>query len=124
MIQLFPITTIDSVKTSAVKHWPQQNTSILFVLDDTEFTDPAESFTLTIQLSFAPVGSPIWPPDQRGYEFSATIAGGAKSKDGSPWSARLGPFVKDGVARIPQEARFRAEPVTGTPRVGLSADLE
>jgi hypothetical protein len=121
IVQLFPLTLIDSVKTSAVKRWPQAEASIYFELDDALFTNPAHRLRIELSLSWDN-GATFPYVDRTGFQ------GGRKGPNGEPPSVSLGPlkWTVNGVCaeRRPTHVRFRATPLAGVFTVGLKADLD
>lgn len=119
LTQIFPPTEIDGRVGPAVRRWPAGAEKIKFVLDDSQFTDPALSVTILMQCSWNNKQS--WPFT----DGPNTWQGGAKMRDGSSPSVTLGPFIKDGVAQNPTHVRFFAEPGPGSGpvTVGLLAEV-
>lgn len=122
MTQIFPITAISGVvggTPAATKRWPAGAEACRFVLDDAQFTDPAQSIEIRMQLSWDDKAT--WPSDDR-----QLWIGGAKARDGSPVSVTLGPFKRGDVIVNPTHVRFWAQPGPGSPTpvmVGLLAEI-
>lgn len=130
LTQIFPITAISGPLgggAGATKRWPAGVDAIRFVLDDAQFTDPAQSIEIRMDLSWD--NKATWPSKD-----AQLWQGGAKAvaKDGttSPVSVLLGPFVRNvnGVPTIvnPTHVRFWAQPGPGSTvpvNVGLLADV-
>lgn len=92
---------------SASRAIPAGATQIIWQLDDAQFTDPAESFTLLIEESFDGGAT---------YRVAAgplLYVGGVKSRDGSPPSGMFD------VAPGSTHLQATLTPVSGTPRIGI-----
>lgn len=117
MVQVFPITLIDRQITSQPKNWPAGQSTIKFVCNDAQFTDPNESVSIAMRVSWN--GGATWPYVSDGHVWT----GGVKSKDGSPLSVTLGPFLRNGVEQRPDKVQFQVAPISGTPSIGLDAEV-
>lgn len=122
LTQIFPITAISGPvggNDAATKRWPAGAEAIRFQLDDAQFTDPAKSIQIRMELSWN--NKATWPNEDRQLWF-----GGAKARDGSPPSVTLGPFKQGDVIMNPTHVRFSAQPGPGSPtpvNVGLKAEI-
>lgn len=85
-------------------------TQILYQLDDAQFTDPAESFRMTIEQSHDNQAS--WLPMS-----VSEFVGGTKDRAGNPPSGMV--TVSPAVTHL----RITLTPLTGTPRVGIIGDV-
>lgn len=117
LVQIFPLITIDEPMVSPAYKWPVGVSALYFQLDDTQFTDPADSFEFRIECSWD--NGVVWKQTM----FFTWRGGEPRSRAGGvPYYGTMGPFTRNGVDNPPQRIRFRAIPVTGTPRVGLFAE--
>ena len=118
VIRVFNRVQITERVVSEPKQWPAIVEKVRFGLDDAEFTDPGQKIRIGMQCSWD--GGQTWP-----YQDLNEWTGGAKARDGASPSVVLGPFLRgpDREIQNPTHVRFMAEPVEGTPTVGLMADV-
>lgn len=126
LTQIFAPTLISAQVGPAFRRWPAGIDAVRFVLDDTQFTDPALSVQIIMDLSWD--NKATWPYR----DGPNTWVGGAKSRTGASPGVTLGPFMINDpnnpgtpIHNNPTHVRFFARPAPGSGpvTVGLLAEV-